>query len=98
MGLQRYRADEAETPCENGSVAWYAKWIGGASLALIRNCPIRNLGNDIAPRTVYVTGEPDTWFSQPAKCKIKGKTITGYVTTCDDGWEFRAHTDQAGKL
>lgn len=44
----------------------------------------------------------DTFFSTPASIRVKGKTISGYVTTeshdgLDSGenpvWAFRAHTD-----
>lgn len=98
MGLQKYRADESSEPCRNGAVAWYARWMGGPSLALIRNCPIKNLPGEIAPRTVYIQGDPDTFFSLPAACKVRGQKITGFVT-CEDGeWTFHAHTDQAAKI
>ena len=36
-------------------------------------------------RTVYVTGEPDTWFSTPAACRIQGCYVKGYVTGDDAG-------------
>lgn len=93
MGLQRYRADSAGPIQKNGSVAWYADWIGGPTLALIRNCPIEN--RNLPPRTVYIRGEADTFFSIPAVCSYRGKRITGYCC-CDGNGElvFRAHLDQ----
>lgn len=34
--------------------------------------------------TVYATGEPDTFFSIPAVCRLMGKRVKGYLTieTC----------------
>ncbi len=81
--LQKFRADEADAPCANGAVAWRACWIGGPSLALIRNCP-----TPFGPRTVYVQGEPDTFFTVPAACRVKGKNVKGYLTCEDGNWVF----------
>lgn len=81
--MQRYRADVAEKQAD-GSVAWFAKWLGGPSLAKIDNCRLANLAGDMR-RTVYITGEPDTWFSQPAVCSIAGACVKGYVTGDDNG-------------
>ena len=90
MGLQKFRADIQGDRQKNGGIPHYTKWMGGPSLALIRNCKIENA--DITPRTVYVRGQPDTWFSTPAACVYKRKTITGYITTDDNGeYVFRAH-------
>lgn len=87
MGLQKYRNDLVGEPYPNGSVSCYAKWIGGPSLALIRNCPVetRIPEPSIEPRTVYIQGEPDSYFSQPAACKYKGKTLRGYISFSTDG-------------
>lgn len=91
MGLQRYRADIADPPDENGAIACFARWMGGPSLALIRNCP-----TPFGPRTVYIQGEPDTYFSQPASCVFRKRTIHGYVTREDGkGWTF--HANRYGK-
>jgi hypothetical protein len=93
MGLQKYRAEKEGDKQKNGGTPFYTCWAFGPSLALIRNCKIENI--DLTPRTVYVRGEADTFFSIPAACQSKGKTITGYLTT-DDNCEmvFRAHNDQ----
>lgn len=93
MGLQKYRADEAGETGLNGATPYYARWIGGPTLALVRNCPCGNA--DLPARTVYITGEPETWSSLPAACSYKGKRITGYVMTDENGYVFRAHTEQA---
>ena len=34
-------------------------------------------------RYFRITGQPDTFFSIPAQVKYKGKTVTGFITTCD---------------
>jgi hypothetical protein len=97
MGLQKYRADEAGEKQSNGAQPYYTRWMGGPTLALVRNCPIRNTTIDtgISPRTVYVRGEPDTFFSQPAACSYRGKTLRGYLTTDDNGEiEFRCYKNQ----
>lgn len=89
MGLQRYRADFHQGSQSNGCVPWYTRWMGGPTLSLIRRCP-----TPFGPRTVYIRGEPDTWFSIPAACEFRRRTIHGYVTTDNSGnWEFRAMRD-----
>ena len=92
MGMQKYRADKAESPAPNGGVAWYADWMRGPSLAKIVNCPIDETE---LRRTVYITGEADTWFSQPAVCKVRGKRVVGYVTGTEDGFVFRVMDSHA---
>lgn len=58
MGLQKYRADIKGETQSNGAIPYYTNWIGGPSLALIKNCPIKNTTIDtgISARTVYVRG------------------------------------------
>lgn len=86
MALQKYRADKSEKQSDD-SVAWYAQWFGGPSLAKIENCRIHE---SELRRMVYITGEPDSFFSQPAACKVKGKTVRGYVTSDESGYIFHA--------
>lgn len=87
MGIQKYRNDIPGEVCKNGAHPWYTKWMGGLTLACIRNCP-----NIYGARTAYIQAEPDTFFSQPAKIRVRGRTILGYVY-CEDGeWEFREHS------
>lgn len=83
MGLQKYRADNSHTQ-PDGAIVWYANWMGGPSLSKIVNCRWDSLAGDYRP-TVYITGDPDTWFSTPAACTFKGCTVRGYVTGDDDG-------------
>lgn len=87
--MQKYRADVSETQSD-GAVLWSAKWLGGPSLARINNCRLVTLSGDMR-RTVYITGEPDTVFSQPAVCSIGGKRVRGYVTSEDGALVFH-HT------
>jgi uncharacterized protein (TIGR02996 family) len=37
-----------------------------------------------------VTGQPDTFFSQPARTKVKGFTVSGYLTGDEGGYRFVA--------
>lgn len=84
MSLQKYRSDEAGEIQSDGSQPFYARWMGGPSLALIKQCRCSN-DPTLKPRTVYVTGDADTWFSQPAACQSRGKTIRGFITGDDSG-------------
>jgi len=81
--MQKFRADTAKIQ-QDGATVWSANWMGGPALAKIDNCRLENLQGDMR-RTVYVTGEPDTWFSVPAVCKLSGCRVKGYVTGDDDG-------------
>ncbi len=81
--MQKYRADTSRAQ-DDGAVLWFTKWIGGPSLAKIENCRLNSLAGDMR-RTVYITGEHDTFFSQPAICKIQGCRVKGFVTGDDDG-------------
>lgn len=99
MGLRKYRADKQGQTDANGAVEFGTNWIGGYQLSLIRNCPcvksVMDKGDvSLGRYTVYVRGEASTWFSIPAAIRIKGKTITGYLTRKDDCWQFRAHNKE----
>lgn len=83
MSDQKYRAD-ASKPQADGATIWFAKWMGGPTLARINNCRLANMQGDMR-RTVYVTGDADTWFSIPAVCKLSGARVRGYVTGDDNG-------------
>jgi len=90
MSMQKYRADKKTTPRPDGSIQWFANWMGGPSLSKIENCRLANLAGE--PRaTVYITGEPDSFFSQPAVCSYRGVRMRGYITGDNDGLCFR-HT------
>lgn len=108
MGLQKYRADQAGDVYPNGSQPFYANWIGGPSLALVRNCPIELLiqvkdfpaeyqREKLAePRTVYIRGEADTWTSQPAACRIRGKAVYGSISCTENGFTFTTWQSDEG--
>lgn len=83
--MQRYRADISE-PQNDGATIWRAEWMGGSTLSKIENCRI-DLEGDMR-RTVYITGEADTYFSIPAVAKIYGCRVKGYVTSDDTGLYF----------
>lgn len=97
MGLQKYRADKAGEKQQNGGTPYYTHWMGGPTLALVRDCKIVNA--EIGPRTVYVRGVHDTFFSMPAACRVHGKTITGWIGV-DDNQEyvFHVHTEALARL
>lgn len=84
--MQKYRADKSSQQAD-GAVVWNAEWMGGPSLAKIENCRLIKLEGDMR-RTVYITGEADTYFSVPAVCKLGGKRVTGYVTMNDGNLVF----------
>ena len=81
--MQKYRADSSK-PQDDGATLWFANWIGGPSLSKIVNCQLESIQGNMR-RTVYITGEHDTFFSQPAICKLMGCRVKGYVTGDDDG-------------
>jgi hypothetical protein len=83
MSMQKYRADKSKVQ-QDGAKLWFADWIGGPTLSKIENCRYENMHGDMRG-TVYITGEPDTFFSQPAVTSIKGCRVRGYVTSDDDG-------------
>ena len=82
MGMQKYRAD-SYTKQADGATRHYANWMGGPTLSKITDCRLVQLQGDMRT-TVYITGHPDTYFSQPAICSLKGCRIKGYITLDDD--------------
>lgn len=103
MGLQKFRIDFASPADTNGAITKHARVWGSSLLSVVANCPLRNLGDDTLRRTVYIRSDsPDTFFSIAAACKVKGKTIKGYVTWDDtpgaEGHVFRAMNGEAAKL
>ena len=93
MGLQKYRADKAGETQANGATPYYAMWMGGPSLALIRDCP-----TPWGTRTVYIRGEADTYFSIPAACAVRGVTVRGFVTSQDGDYVFVPYTKEAERV
>lgn len=94
---QRFIARERfEFP--NGAIGWRP---GGpfdclGPWAKVQNCPINGTG---LRRTCYATGYADTWFSVPAVTRYKGRRVTGFFTTDNEGGAvFYPHADQKGLL
>lgn len=49
--------------------------------------PVKVIGalcEDGRRRTAYITAEADTYFSIPARVSVKGKTVTGFVSGCEN--------------
>jgi hypothetical protein len=63
--------------------------MGGPTLAAILNCPRDNE----KPGAVYITGEPDTYFSQPAVTRIGRRYARGFIMHTDknSGFTFTPH-------
>ena len=87
--MQRFRANTSQLHAD-GAIAYYANWLGGPTLAKVTNCRLANMAGDMR-RTVYATGEPDTFFSIPATCRIAGHRVRGYLTMSEGNIIFR-HT------
>lgn len=95
MTLQKYRADTS-LPQSDGATLWFAEWMGGPSLSKIVNCRI-----DSHPGlrlTVYITGDPDTYFSQPAATRRRGKYVAGFITRDNGGVIFCAMDKHKARL
>lgn len=84
--MQKYRADKSEQ-MPDGAIAWFAEWMGGPTLSKVENCRLVNVEGDMR-RTVYVTGEADTYFSIPAICSLAGCRVRGYLTGADGSYVF----------
>jgi hypothetical protein len=85
MSTQKYRADTARIN-NDGSISHYAEWLGGPTLAKISQCQCE----DGTRRTVYVTGEHDSAFSQPACVSVKSRRVIGFISYRDGNPVFSA--------
>jgi hypothetical protein len=88
MGMKKYRFDRAGEAEPNGSIPMFTDWDSGPSLAGVRNCPCP----DGRCRTVYVTGEADTYFTMPAAINIRDRRIRGFLTHDDDPKGYVFHS------
>lgn len=84
--MQKYRADVSVKQAD-GATIWFAKWRRGLAIAKIENCQIMGLEGGMR-RTVYITGELDTFFSAPAVCMLGSCRMRGYVNQDDDDGNF----------
>lgn len=82
MGMQKFYAGKARKPDPNGAIQWVSSPYG--CLAKVDKCPCE----DGKARTVYITGQPDTYFSIPAATRVRGKYVGGYVTSDENGVRF----------
>ena len=87
MAIQLYRFDRAGAAYENGAIPMFADWKYGSTLSGVKNCPCGAYGR----RTVYMRSEPDTYFSQPAVIRVKGKIIRGRTYANAKEISFRAN-------
>jgi len=55
------------------------------------------LCSDGKRRSAFRLRTPDTFFSMPASIKIKGKTVSGYLTKSSDGTDVEFHSYLYGK-
>lgn len=83
MGARKFRPDVSAPADANGAVAYHTKWMGGPTLAEVRNCP-----TPFGPRIVYASDHPDTYFSIPARCEYRKRTWHGYLYVEDGNWYF----------
>ena len=71
----RYYHDPSNgTRYPNGAIVYRTRG-PFASLARIERCPC----DDNETRLVDITGEPDTMFSVPARVRVRGKWVSGFV-------------------
>lgn len=86
MASLKFRVDREETN-DHGQVIGFTDWMGGSSLARIKNA----VCEDGSLRTAYITDSPDTFFSVPARVNVGKRSVTGFVTVEDDLWKFIAN-------
>lgn len=72
--------------CPNGSTPVLSRG-PCAQLVGVQHCPC----SDGRARRVYSIGQPDTYFSAPGKVRVRGKTVTGFVTCDESGYKFIAN-------
>lgn len=87
-----YRLDREGAPYSDGAVPVYTDWIGGSTLAAVRNCRVFeaaawNAGarDSAMRRSVRVTGEPLTVWAAPAVASVGGRKRRGELRHADDG-------------
>jgi hypothetical protein len=90
--MSLYKAD-SYTLTEHGQLIGYSPF-PMASIVSIKNC----LCDDGVRRFARITGEPDSFFSIPARVKAKGKTVSGYATMDNGEWLFHATGKNRGVI
>jgi len=66
----------------NGSKCFHTP---GRYLSKVKNCPVAGTTLRL---TATISGEPDTYFSIPAKIQYKRKTISGFISADEEGYHF----------
>lgn len=84
MASLKFRVDTEETNIYDQTIG-RTVWMGGRTLARVKGA----ICDDGQRRTAYVTGEPDTWFSVPARVNVGKRSVTGWLG-CEDGL-YRFH-------
>lgn len=74
MELEKYIADEADPPCVNGAVKWYASAGDSRWLARIERCP-----TPFGPLSVFIQGPPESAARYPAACKFMDRDVLGVI-------------------
>ena len=80
MAGLKYRVDREDVN-EHGQVLGFAEWMGGPTLARVKNA----VCHDGKQRTAFVTGNPLTYFSLPARVNIGKSSVKGSLAVCEDG-------------
>ena len=91
MGIKKYRDDMSGKVDNSGAIPFFTNWMGGPSLALVRNCP-----SPFGKRTVYIQGEADTYFTIPAAIEFRKKRINGYLMCEDGAYQFYPDRTETG--
>lgn len=95
MAGQRFAARE-HFDFPNGARGWrpggYFDCLG--PWAKVERCPIDGTADR---RTGYATGYPDTFFSVPARCQYKGRTVRGFFTLREGSPVFVPLLNQSGR-
>ena len=81
----------------NGAVSYApgGPFDGLGPWAKVLNCPIEGTA---LRHACYATGYADTYFSIPACTRYRGKHITGYFTTREEGPVFVPHSRHLKQL
>jgi hypothetical protein len=90
MGLKFSVAAETFTEHPNGSRSFLTPDAFG-SVARVERCPCE----DGRARNAFATAEADTFFTIPACVYVGKKTVSGFLTRDEQGWEFTVN--QQGK-
>jgi hypothetical protein len=86
MASLKFRVDREEVN-EHGQIIGFTDWMGGPSLARIKNA----VCEDGSLRTAFLTDHPDSFFSIPARVNVGKRSVAGFVTQEDGLFKFIAN-------